>query len=270
LNFGRPEPPIKKGKDLNAHAKLCAAVACAAVFPLAVLGQDGKPDDGTDPTKLNTSFSFSYEAINLANGGDVQSLFLKYGAPISADGLTGINFKIPLVSTSFGESSFGVGDASVKLTRVLAVMPSYGIVLGAEALFNTADAPDRGAGVDVLKLSGVYAIFFNSGAIFAPSLLQTVSIGSRDPGRAEVNLTTIDLYYVPKLDNPRAYMTLDPAILYDWENDRMSGALSVTYGQSVDLGLPGNESFFIKPSTGVGGNRGADLGLEVGFKVVGF
>ena len=174
------------------------------------------------------------------------------------------------MSTSFGDSNLGLGDVSVKISRVAVVTPAYGIVLGAEAVFDTADAPDQGAGVDVLKLSGIYAIFLRNGAIFAPSLVQSVSIGAPDPGRSDVNLTTIDLYYVPRLADPGAYMTVDPAILYDWETDRMSGALSVTYGTSVDLGIAGNESFFIKPSAGIGGNRGSDFGLEIGFKMVGF
>ncbi len=127
----------------------------------------------TAPTRrMSTSFSTSYDYIDLPNGGDIQTLFLKFGTPISADGRTGLNLKLPLVSTSFGEDGFGVSDFSVKLTRVAAVTPAYGIVLGAEAVFDTADAPDRGAG---------------------------------------------------------------------------------------------KESFFIKPSAGIGGNRGSDFGLEVGF-----
>jgi hypothetical protein len=253
--------------------KLCTRLFfCASVLLWGVpaTAQDEKPDDGTDPTKLSTSLSISYEGIGLPNGGDIDTLFLKYGTPISPDGRTGLNLKLPLVSTSLGESGYGVGDFSVKITRVATVTSTYGIVLGAEAVLNTADAPDRGFGVDVLKLSGVYAVFLKSGAIFAPSLLQSFSVGSPDPGRKDVNLTTVDFYYVPRLANPRAYMTLDPAILYDWETDKVSGALSVTYGQSVDLGIPGNESFFIKPSAGIGGNRGSGFGLEVGFKVVGF
>jgi hypothetical protein len=240
------------------------------MLPLATLAQDEKVDDGTDPTKLSTSFSTSFEYIDLPSGGDIQTLFLKFGTPISADGQTGLNFKLPLVSNSLGESGFGVSDVSVKLSRVLAVTPAYGIVVGAEAVFDTADAPDRGVGVDVLKLSGVYAIFLKNGAIFAPSVVHSESFGDPDPGRSDISLTTIDLYYVPRLANPKAYMTLDPAIIYNWENDQVSGALAVTYGQSVDLGIPGNESFFIKPSAGIGGNRGAGFGLEVGFKVVGF
>lgn len=200
----------------------------------------------------------------------MQTLFLKFGTPISLDGRTGLNFKLPFVSTSFGDSGFGVGDVSVKLTRVLTVTPAYGIVVGAEAVIDTADAPVRGAGVDVLKLSGVYAIFLPTGAIFAPSVVHSVSIGSPDPGRSDVNSTTLDLYYVPRLSRPGTYMTVDPAVIYDWETDKLSGALSVTYGQSVNLGIAGNESFFIKPSAGIGGNRGSDFGLEVGFKVLGF
>ncbi|MCX7286076.1 MAG: hypothetical protein NTW20_00545 [Rhodobacterales bacterium] len=236
-------------------ARLGIALASSLLFPVTAMADDQKVDDGTDPTRLSTSFSLSYEGIDLPNGGDLQTLFLKYGTPISADSRTGLNLKLPIASTSFGDSGFGPGDFSVKLTRVAAVTPSYGLVFSAEAVFDTADAPDRGAGVDVLKLAGIYAAFLPSGAIFAPSLQHSVSLGDPDAGRLDVNLTTLDLYYVPRLPNPKAYMTLDPAINYDWETDRLFGALAVTYGQSVDLGIVGNESFFIKPSAGIGGDR---------------
>jgi hypothetical protein len=254
---------------MNAFTRvLLSTTVLLAATP--VLAQEEKPDDGTDPTRISTSFSISYEGISLPDAGDLGTLFLKYGTPISADRRTGLNLKLPIVSYSLGEDGFGLGDFSIKLSRVATITPRYGIVLGAEAVLDTADAPERGFGVDVLKLSAIYAAFLKDGAIFAPSFLQTFSVGSPDTGRKDVNLTTIDFYYVPRLANPKAYMTLDPAILYDWETEELSAALSVTYGQSVDLGLPGNESFFIKPSTGIGANRAADLGLEVGFKIVGF
>lgn len=64
--------------------------------------------------------------------------------------------------------------------------------------------------MDVLRLSGAYAFFLKSGAIFAPSVEQSVSIGEPDPGRSGVNLTTIDFYYVPRLPIPGAYVTVDP------------------------------------------------------------
>ncbi len=166
-----------------------------------------------------------------------------------------MNLKLPFVSASSGDSGFGASDFSIKMTRVAAVTPTHGIILSAEAVFDTADAPDRGTGVDVLKLSGSSASFLKTGAIFALSGVHSVLIGNPDPGRSEVNLTTIDLYYVPWLANPKAYMTFDPAIIYNWENDKMSGALAVTYGQAVDLGILGNECFFLKPGAEVGGNR---------------
>lgn len=246
------------------------AIVCVSLVPFAALAQDAEIDNGTDPTKLSSKVTLSYENLRLVNGGDLQTLFLKYGTTIGGDGRTGLDFKLPLVSNSFGESGFGVGDFSVKASRVLTIKPTYGIIIGAEAVFDTADAPDRGAGADVLKLSGAYAFFLESGVILAPALLHSISIGDPDPGRLDVNVTTLDFYYVPKLRNPGSYVTVDPAVLYDWDTNKASGALAVTYGQSVDLGFQGNESFFIKPSIGIGGNRGSDFGLEVGFKVVGF
>lgn len=255
---------------MSQFQEICFATACVALMPFAAMAQEQKVDDGTDPTRISSSISLSYENLGLVNGGTLQNLFLKYGTTISADRRTGLNLKLPIASNNLGENGFGLGDFSVKIARVLAIKPTYGIIVGAEAIIDTADAPDRGFGVNVLRLSGAYAFFLKSGAIFAPSLEQAVSIGDPDPGRSDVNLTTIDFYYVPRLPIPGAYMTVDPAVLYNWETDELSGALSVTYGQSVDLGIPGNESFFVKPRIGIGRNRAADYGLEVGFKVVGF
>jgi hypothetical protein len=255
---------------MKSPASPLMAAAAALLLPIAAAAQEAAPDNGTDPTRLNTSFSVSFEGINLPERGQLDTLYFKYGFPISADRRTSLNLKLPLVSNSLGEDGYGLGDFSIKITHVPVVTRTHGIVVSAEAVLNTADAPDRGFGVDALKLTAIYAVFLKSGAIFAPSFLQTFSVGSPDPGRKDVNLTTIDFYYVPKLANPKAYMTIDPAILYDWESDEIAGAIAVTYGQSVDLGLPGNESFFIKPSLGLGSNRGSGLGLEVGFKVVGF
>lgn len=255
---------------MSRYQRICVFAVCAALLPFVAMAQDNKVDDGTDPTKISSTISLSYGNLSLVNGGNLENLFLKYSTSISADRRTGLNLKLPLVSNSLGESGFGGGDFSVKISRVLSIKPTHGVIVGAEVVFDTADAPDRGFGVDVLKLSGAYAFFLKSGAILAPSLEHAVSIGHPDPGRVDVKLTTLDLYYVPRLSIPGAYMTVDPAIIYDWETEKLAGALAVTYGQSVDLGIKGNESFFIKPSIGIGGNRPADFGIEVGFKVVGF
>lgn len=232
--------------------------------------QDDSSDNGTDPTRLSRNTKLSYDDASLVSGTGVQSLKGSFGQKISADGRTGINISFPAIATSISDDGFGAGDLSIQLTQVLAQTKSYGIVVKGEYLFDTAESSDRGAGGDLIELTAIYAMFLPDRAIFAPSLEHAFSVGSRDPGRGHVNVTTLDLYYVPRLADKRNYMTLDPALIYDWESDEMSGALAVTLGRQFDLGLPGNESFYIKPRFGIGAHRALDYAVEVGFKVVGF
>jgi hypothetical protein len=84
------------------------------------------------------------------------------------------------------------------------------------------------------------------------------------------NNTALDLYYVPKLNDPRNYMTIDPALLYDWELERLSSLLALTLGRVIPTALPGTSGVFIKPSIGIANERAYDWGLEVGFTVVRF
>jgi hypothetical protein len=84
------------------------------------------------------------------------------------------------------------------------------------------------------------------------------------------NVAVVDLYYVPKLNDPRNYMTIDPALTHDWEGDRLSPTLAVTLGRVIPTALPGTSSVFIKPSFSFGDDRAYDWGIEVGFKVVGY
>jgi hypothetical protein len=88
--------------------------------------------------------------------------------------------------------------------------------------------------------------------------------------RADVNTTTFDFYYVPKLADPRNLITVDPAVNLDWENDKEFLSLAVTYGRVTGPAFGGIGIVTVKPTVFAGGDRPADWGIEIGYKLLGF
>lgn len=245
--------------------------ALAFAVMASVASAEDEINTGVDPTKLSRTTQFRFESLDLTNGFSNDTLYLRYTEPLGAAQRSSIELKLPIVSSDvIGGSTYGSGDFSLKYTNLPVLTQKYGIVLTVEAIFNTANEADQGLGSNVLKPGITYARFLSNGAIFAPTLQHGFTIGKTDQGRSDYNTTVIDLYYVPKLKNPLAYMTIDPALTYDWERDRLSPSLAVTLGQVIKTSLPGTSSVFIKPSVGIGHDRAYDWGLEVGFKIIGF
>jgi len=75
------------------------------------------------------------------------------------------------------DTSFGLGDVSLKFTHVLDANPSRGLAYTAELPFYTVDRADLGAGQTVLELYGFYVKFLKNGSIFTPALVQTFGLG---------------------------------------------------------------------------------------------
>jgi hypothetical protein len=136
-------------------------------------------------------------------------------------------------------------------------------------VFDTARRQELGNGKTVFKGSFVYAMFLQGGDIFAPAFVQSNSLGG-DSNRAKVNSTAFDFYYVPKLADPKTFVTVDPALSFDWESKKQFASLAVTVGRAIGPAFGGNGQVFIKPVVFGGGERSANWGLEVGYKVIGF
>ncbi len=157
-----------------------------------------------------------------------------------------------------GNSGFGIGDVILKFSHLPVLTQKYAILLTLEASFDTADKAEHGLGSNVLRPGVTYARFLPGGSLFAPTVQHAFSVGDVDPGRTKVNNTAFDLYYVPRLKDPRSYMTIDPAVLYHWERDKLGASLAVTLGRVIPTALPGTSSVFIKPSIGIRGCHARD------------
>lgn len=238
----------------------------------APTGQETAPavDNGTDPTKFSKVAEAKYEILDLRDGFSSSTLRLSYTHPIGEKRDYSLRFRALATSVDvFGNEEYGVGDVSVQLAHVFGLTKEHGFVAQGELLFNTAQRPELGSGKNAFKGTLIYARFLQDGSIFAPAFVQNNSF-SGDESRPDINLTTLDFYYVPKFADPRNLMTFDPALNFDWENDKRFFSLQVTAGRVVGKAFGGNAILFIKPSVFVGSDRPGSWGLEVGYKVLGF
>jgi hypothetical protein len=254
-----------KSITLACFASLWLAHACAHA-------QQAKPevDNGTDPTRFTTSAALIYEYNDLANDVTRQIPRIEVILPLGEQRHYNLRLTVPAVSNDVaGNDGFALGDVALRMSHVFGVTRHRGMVVHGELIFDTAKRDELGSGKDVFKGTFIYAHFRPNGSIFAPAFVQSVDVaGDRD--RADVNLTTIDFYYVPKLKDPHNYITWDPALNFDWENDKDYVSLAVTFGRVVGEAFGGHAQLYVKPSVLVGSERPGDWSMEVGFKVLGF
>jgi hypothetical protein len=248
---------------------LIIAGQAAAQAPAAAPAAAPKPEnDGLDPTKPVRTARIGLERLDFGSGTANWKLEPSINLPVG-DGFTVLRAALPFAAnTGFGRDAMAFSDASVKVTRVLDVTAARGIVLAAELVAPTAARADLGTGKWVFKPSAIYALFLKQG-ILAPSLVHSVSFAG-DGARANVNITTLDLYFVPNLGKSKFLMTLDPALTRDWERRTNYFTLAVTAGVKLGPMLGGQGQFTIKPSVGMGGDRPYNWGMAANFLVVGF
>lgn len=255
-------------------APILACLLCAGAAPTPACAEQapaGKIDTGTDPTRLSRQFQATYEHLRLKGGLGSDTLKLNLTLPFGERQDYSLRARLPVtrVTGLGGVDRFDIGDASLMLTHVFGLNAEGGNVVQAEWVADTAARPELGSGKHVLKGTFIHAWFLPGGAIFAPALMQTVSVAGQSD-RADLNQTTLDLYYVPKLADPRDLITFDPSVVRDWQNHLQFAGLAVTYGRVLGKVLGGSAIVSVKPSILMGGDRPGSWGLEVGFKVIGF
>lgn len=256
------------------YATLLVLCVNQGVFSPSVYAQDAEApkavDNGTDPSKLLTIAEAKYEYLELQNGFSSGTLRLSYTTPLDEAQRYALRVRVPVSYVDvLGKDNYDIGDASLELTHVFGLTKQRAMVVKGEMIFDTAARPELGTGQNVFKGTFIYAKFLQSGGIFAPALVQTNSLWG-DENRPDVNFTTVDFYYVPKLANPKNLITYDPALNFDWENDKEFLSLAITFGRVLGPQLGGNGILFVKPSLFAGSDRPGSWGMEVGYKVLGF
>ncbi len=247
---------------------ITTATALALVTPAWAQSQS-EVNNGTNPTILATNAGIQYKYTDFGSGFSNGLYEAYFGIPFGPGNPMALELRLPYTSGPI-DDSYGLGDMSLKFTHVPVVNPSFGIAYTAKLSFDTADRPDLGSGQTVLELSGFVAKFLEDGSIISPALVQTIGLGDEDPGRTKVNVSTFDLYYVPKLSTDKMFLTFDPNVSYDWEQDKVFASLTTTVGFPLGKAFGGDSQIFIAPKIFAGADRPSDWSLQVGFKVIGF
>ncbi|MCY3001196.1 MAG: hypothetical protein NTV21_05275 [Planctomycetota bacterium] len=211
-----------------------------------------------------------YETLDLNHGVESDTFRLTYIQPLGEKQDYSLRYRVPVASVdALGNDDYGLGDASLQVGHVFGLTREGGFVAQGEMVFDTASRDELGTGKNVARGTFIAARFLDNGAILAPSLVQSVSLWG-DGGRADVNTTTMDVYYVPKLADPRQLLTFDPALNADWETEKEYLSLAVTYGYVLGKAFGGRSILTIKPSMFFGGERPGDWGVEFGLKIIDF
>jgi len=252
-------------------ALTCAKLAMAQSGQPPPAGVGNSADNGTDPTKLSSTIAVQHEHLALREGARSDTMKLTYTLPLGEQRNASVRFRVPIarVETPGLGDHTGLGDASIQFSRVFGLTSAHGFVAQGEWVFDTARRAELGSGKSVLKGTLVWALFLEGGNIFAPAVVHSQSVAGR-ANRARVNTTTLDFYCVPKLADAQTFVTIDPALSFDWENGKHYPSLAVTVGRALGPALGGNAQVFVKPTVFAGGERPGDWGLEVGVKVIGF
>ncbi|AKC85789.1 hypothetical protein WQ53_02450 [Pseudoxanthomonas suwonensis] len=250
-------------------AGIAALCLGAAPWPAHAQEQPEAANNGTDPTKFITTAAAIYEYNDLIPGMSRHAPRLEYIQPFGGKRDYQLRVQLPMVSNDVaGNDGFGLGDIAVRLGHVFGVTREHGMVVQGEMIFDTASRDELGTGQNVFKGTFIYARFL-PGGIFAPAIVHSVDVWG-DSDRAGVNSTTLDFYYVPRFEDPRNFMTLDPALTSDWHNDRQFASLAVTLGRTLGQAFGGNWQLYAKPTVFAGAERPGDWSIEVGYKVLGF
>jgi hypothetical protein len=258
---------------MTQRAALAATVFIATLlFGNAVRAQDADADaatdNGTDPSRVSSTASVYWERVDLRGSSNSDTLMFQYITPLSPQ--TKLTFKLPLVrNDTLGNTAYGRGDGALALTHVYTRTKTHGIVLIGELAFNSAGRDELGSGKHVFKGTYIHARFLQDGSIVAPALVHSISVGG-DGAREKVNRTVFDFYYVPKLADPKVFMTFDPALNYDWEADKSFAGLAVTVGYLTGPAFGGRSQVYIKPAIFGGADRPYDWAFQIGYKVIGF
>jgi hypothetical protein len=221
--------------------------------------------DGTDPAWVQRSAKLAYERTEAAPGFTVNSFLVEAGIPLGNRTL--LRAALPIVANGVrGNNSLGLGDALVSVVHRVHRGPKDAVILNAGVVVDSASRRELGAGSTVARFGGGYVRYLPGGHIVAPVVEQSVSID----GESDVNVTTLLLIGVPRLQSRRWFMTVDPLLTLDWSNDTQAGGLAGSLGYRLGPMLGGRAQLVLRPVVGLGPDRAIDWNVRLSFQLLDF
>lgn len=241
------------------------------VDPTAGASEQADTDkSGTDPTKFLRTLKLVNEFQGLTTDNYFNITSLQYIQPF-ADAKMNLRVKVPLAWTDAqGDGETGLGDIQLRYNWLSYADTKQAVLLGAELTADSASEDVLGRGKWIISPLVTYAMFLNKNVIFAPTYQHNLSFAG-DGDRGDVNESVLDFYLVMTADNKKSWVTIDPTLGIDWENDeRMPFSVEVELGRNIGTLLGGALNAYLRPGIGIGQDRAYDWNIEIGFTIVGF
>ena len=255
--------------------------------------EEKKHDDtGTNPINFTYDARFYMETTWLDNGSLIAPTF-EFRLPLGADianlsnkkqGIfndmgqrmalrlkfrpqQNLNLDDPGGDPTAGVNISGMGDMDFRFLGVPYVTKKFGVAAGLEAYFPTATNELLGTGRYALRPQ-VFAGFFGllgKNSIFAPGYLYLFDVGG-DSNRDEIEQHQLDIYFVWLLAQMRHWLIINPAAVFDVENDKNFWVVDLEWGYTIPQ-LRG-ASIHLRPGFGVGEDRPFDWTFEFGIRFI--
>jgi hypothetical protein len=229
---------------------------------------------GTNPINFTYDFRVYHNVSELNAEGDGQSneTTMEFRAPF-ADGKWQFRMRVPYDwkeadTTGDGVNNIddnGLGNVNIRFLTVpiMNKEKKFALATGLEVWFDTANDPKIGASSTLLGPQ-VFAVFFKppgGGALVAPAYQHVFSVGGK-----QANRSNLDLFYLYGLkDKFIDWALLNPQAVIDYENDNDT---HINIDIEVGKMLTKNQSLYLRPGFGIGGDRAFDWNVETGWKVV--
>jgi hypothetical protein len=273
---------MKITNRLNLALALTAALMLASTNSLAEQSEEQKKDKtGTNPINFSRDFRIYNEFTGLNTAGDgTQNVTTAEVRLPFADGAWQwrLRARFTSIEADFDNDGFdetddsGLGDWDMRFLTVLSLDKKtlQAWATGVEVFLNTADEDALGSGATSLGPQIFWAQFWKGG-LFAPGLQYKFSI-DEDAGRPEVEQWLIDLNYLQMAEDKQSWFFTDPQLVFDNEGDVDYAIVDLEWGWMMSNWNPDKkgQSFYARPSIGVGADRPTEGSIEVGYKWVGW
>jgi hypothetical protein len=242
---------------------------------------DKSDKTGTNPINFQREIRFynEYSWLNTAGDGNQNLATVEFRTPF-LDGKW--QFRVKARHNSIDADlnndgiddidESGIGDTDLRfLTVPFLDMPNrQAFAVALEVFLDTASDSTLGSGATSLGPQMFYVKFLPTG-LFAPGLQYKFSV-DEDSGRSEVDQVLIDLNYLRMAKDKQSWFFTDPQIVIDNETDKEFAIVDLEFGWMMTKWWPEKkgQSFYVRPSFGVGGDRPTDGSIEVGYKFVGW
>jgi hypothetical protein len=259
-------------KILNKNRLMLAALFVLALFSTSGIAEEEmkaalkKDKTGTNPINFQRDLRvyYQYQFLNTAGVGSQNLSTVEFRTPF-ADGKWQFRMRARYnkVTADVNDDSIddisesGVGDTDIRFLTVpiLDIANKQAWAFGLEVFFDTASE-------DVLG--------FKNG-LFAPGMQYKFSI-DEETGRSKTDQFLIDLNYLLIAGDKQSWFFIDPQIVIDNESSIEFAVVDIEFGMMMSNWFPDlkTQSFYIRPTFGVGQDRPVRGALEFGYKWVGW